>query len=184
MPFMIYESKGKGMKVKKSILNKESGITLITLVITVVIMILLTFTITINIDQYKSVNVKYKLHDDITALDEAVSQYYARNKFLPILNKYNNVSMIDKKNPNDNANYYVLDLDELKIDNLYYGQDYNAVKSINDSTITIGAGTGLRNLYIINEGSHTIYYPKGAEFDGKLHYSAEKVYSNVKDKQN
>ena len=137
------------MKVKKSVLNNESGITLITLVITVVIMILLTFTITINIDQYKSVNVKFKLHDDINALDEAVSQFYARHKSLPILNKYNNISMIGIRNPNDNDNYYVLDLDELKIDNLYYGQDFNAVKALNDSTITIGAGTELTNLYII-----------------------------------
>lgn len=156
-------------------MKNQNGITLITLVITIVIMMILTFTVTINIEPYKNQKAKTNFETDIQKLREEVEQYYARDKELPIINRYTNTTMLNEiKNINDNDEYYVLDIKQLEV-KLNYGKDYFEVtkKKITENIID------LLDVYIINSQSHTIYYPKGIEYNGKVNYRLPEVFSEI-----
>lgn len=156
-------------------MKNSKGITLITLVITIVILTILTFSVSINIDGYASKRKQTEFETDIISLNEEINQYYAKNKELPIINKYTNISTIqDIKNVNDNENYYVIDLSKLSVD-LNYGKDYENVASQNISQEI----NNILDVYIINEQSHTIYYPKGIEYNNEMHYKAGTFYSEI-----
>ena len=95
-------------------MKNERAVTLITLVVTVVILIILTFTITVNMDQYGNQRKKSDFEVDLQKLKEQVSQYYAANNKLPIINPYTNISTIKGfTNINDNDKYYVIDFNQL-----------------------------------------------------------------------
>ena len=155
--------------------KSERGITLIALVITIIIMIILTFTITVNVSQLEEQRTKSNFENDINSLTEEVSQYYARTKTIPIINKYTNTVMLTGiKNVNDNNNYYVLDIKQLDV-SLNNGKDYKTALSRNrDESIS-----DLVDIYIINEQSHTIYYPKGANYNGSIHYTNRETYNRI-----
>ncbi len=145
-------------------LKSNNGITLITLVITIVVMLILSFTISINANDYIERTKKTNLDTDLQRLQEKVEIYYSKNKEIPVLNKYTNVAMLEKKE-NDNENYYVIDLDKLEGIELNYGKDFEKAKQIE------GEISDLLDIYIINEESHVIYYPKGVKFDNKIYYT-------------
>lgn len=149
-------------------LTSNKGVTLLTLTITIVIMLILSFTISINVSTYVERKQKTNLETDITNLQEEISHYYIENKSIPIANKYINTAML-MKDANDNENYYVIDLSKLEDLDLNYGKDYD---TITDFTIEID---DLVDIYIINEQSHTIYYPKGIKYDGKTYYSFDTI---------
>lgn len=159
-------------------MKNESGITLITLVITIVVMIILTFTVSVNIQQYLEQRAKSNFEIDMQRLKEEVEQYYSREKDLPLLNKYTDTSMIESiKNVNDNDEYYVLDISKLEVE-LNNGSDYTkALEKSKNTTIT--SSDNLRDLYIINKQSHTVYYPKGVEYSGTIHYRLPEVYTKI-----
>ena len=157
-------------------MKSEKAVTLITLVITIIVLIILTFTITVNVDQYANQKKRSNFETDIKNLKEEIDQYYAREKKLPIINKFTNVSMLESiKNVNDNENYYVIDIDKLNV-RLNYGTDYSSIYQ-KEETEEI---TDLLDVYIINEESHTIYYPKGLEYSGELHYTLNATYNMIK----
>ena len=149
-----------------SITNFKSnkGITLLTLTITIVLMLILSFSVTTNTTQYFERKNLTNLETDITKLKEEIDQYYSRNKTLPVINQYTNTIMLDK-DINDNENYYVIDLSKMENLDLDFGKDYY---SITDTTTSI---SNLLDIYIINEATHTIYYPKGINAEGKIHYT-------------
>lgn len=156
-------------------MRNSKGITLITLTITIVIMMILTFTITVNIEPYQNQKRKTNFETDIQRLREEIEQYYVRVKDLPIINKFTNTSMLESiKNINDNDEYYVIDIKQLDV-KLNYGADYNKIL-LKDETEEI---TDLLDVYIINKQSHTIYYPKGIEYNGKVYYRLSEVFSEV-----
>lgn len=159
-------------------MKNESGITLITLVITIVIMIILTFTISVNIQPYLEQRAKSNFETDMQILKEEVEQYYSRVKDLPLLNRYTDTSMIESiKNVNDNDEYYVLDIRQLEV-KLNNGSDYTKALKKGEST-TITSSDNLRDLYIINKQSHTVYYPKGVEYSGTTHYRLPEVFTKI-----
>lgn len=145
-------------------LKSNNGITLITLVITIVVMLILSFTISINANNYIERTKKANLDTDLQRLQEKIEIYYSKNKEIPVLNKYTNVAMLEKKE-NDNENYYVIDLDKLEGIELNYGKDFEKAKQLE------GEIADLLDIYIINEESHVIYYPKGVKFDNKMYYT-------------
>ena len=147
-------------------LKSNKGITLITLSITIIIMMILSFTVSVNTSMYIERKKKTNFETDITKLQEEVSHYYVENKELPIANKYTNVDMLEK-DINDNENYYVIDLAEFEDLELSYGQDYY---EITDYTLEIN---DLEDIYIINEQSHAIYYPKGIMYGGVINYTVD-----------
>lgn len=156
-------------------MKNQKGVTLITLAITIVVLIILTFTITVNIEPYKNQKIKTNFETDMQRLKEEISQYYTRVKDIPIINKYTNVSMLDGiKNINDGDEYYVIDVKQLEVE-LNYGADYYTIAQM-DVAKEI---TDLSDVYIINKQSHTIYYPKGVEYDGGMHYRLGEVYSEI-----
>ena len=160
-------------------MKNEKAITLITLVITVVILIILTFTITINIDQYGNQRRKSNFEVDLQRLKEQIDQYYARNNKLPIINPYTNISMLKGiTNINDNDKYYVIDLNKLDI-TLNYGADYSIIRQKNVKEEI----KDLFDVYIINEQSHTIYYPLGIKYDGEYHCTSDEVYHKIEIKE-
>ncbi len=157
-------------------MKSEKGITLVTLVITIVLMFILTFTISVNIKPYEEQRVKTDFEQDIQNLTEEISQLYARTKWVPFLNPYTNTSMLEGiKNVNDNENYYVIDISYLDV-TLNYGADFEKIKT-KPATEKI---TDLLDVYIINEQSHTIYYPKGVTYGGRTYYCLPEVYSEIR----
>lgn len=157
----------------------NKGITLITLILTIIVIIILTFTININLSKYSDKKIKANFEQDMQKLKEEIIQYYAREKKIPIINKYTNVSMLgNSKNVNDNENYYVIDIKKLPIEKLNYGQDYIEI-SKKDKDVAI---SDLLDVYIINEQSHTIYYPKGIEYEKRVNYTLERNNSEIEDR--
>ena len=158
------------------LIKSQKGVTLIVLVITIVVLGVLSFTVIANIDGLTSARNKTNFEEDINKLAEAVEQYYARNKELPIANIYTNTSMLEGiKNTNDNDKYYVLDIIKMIEYNLHYGKDYLSIKKLDVSE----DASHYTDVYIINKASHTIYYPKGITYDGEVHYSLKNTYSKV-----
>lgn len=156
-------------------MKNQKGITLITLVITIIIMLILIVTITVNINPFKSAIKRNSFEEDFRSLQEAIVNYYARNKELPVINKYTSTFMLDDvKNVNDGDDYYVIDIRQLDVD-LHFGREfYNALARDIESDVD-----DLLDLYIINKQSHTIYYPKGITFDGMVIYTLYEEYSFV-----
>ena len=160
-------------------MRNNRGITLITLVFTLIILIILSFTMLINLEQYAGKKRKANFEEDMQTLKEEISQYYARNKELPIINKYTNISMLDySTNKNDNDEYYVIDIKKLDMRELKYGKDYAKVTAKNENEEI----TDLLDIYIINKQSHTIYYPQGMKYEGITHYTLEKNNSEIVDR--
>ena len=78
------------------------------------------------------------------------------------------------KNINDGDEYYVIDVKQLEVE-LNNGADYYKIaqKDVSEEI------TDLVDVYIINKESHTIYYPKGAEYNGMVHYRLPEVYTKI-----
>ena len=158
-------------------MKKERGITIITLSVTIIILIILTFTISVNMDEIGNRKKKSRFESDLNSLKEEINQYYIRVKEIPIINKYTNTSMLNTiKNVNDGDEYYVIDIRQLEV-KLNYGTDYTEI--VNNRNITEEI-SDLTDVYIINKQSHTIYYPKGIEYNGQMHYTLKETYNMIK----
>ena len=152
--------------------KSQKGITLTTLVIAIVIMMIITSTLIYNISTGSDVRRLNNMYNDITKLKDKIDLYYATHYTLPIIQtNYENIGNIKEINPNDNDNYYVIDLEALENINLTYGKDYSAYKTSNSNNLT--------DLYIINEASHSVYYVKGIKFDEKIYYTEPKENTKV-----
>lgn len=159
-------------------MKNQNGITLITLTLTIAIMIILTFTITVNIEPYINQKTKTNFETDMSRLKEEISQYYARVKDIPTINRFTNITMLEGiKNVNDDDEYYVIDIKQLEV-KLNYGADYYTISKKDESEEI----TDLFDVYIINKQSHTIYYPKGVKYNGTVHYRLPEVYSKIEEK--
>jgi Tfp pilus assembly protein PilE len=132
-------------------LTSNKGVTLLVLAITIALMLILSVSISINIKPFMEIKKATNIETDIAKLEEKISIYYSKNKSFPTANKYTNIQGITK-NPNDNENYYVIDLSKLDNLNLNYGKDF---EKIEDKTTEI---SDLLDIYIINEQSGNIYY--------------------------
>lgn len=161
------------MKLK---IKNQKGITLISLVIVLSVIVILSFTITVNMGGITEQSQKSKLDSDLTQIGEKISQYYSRNKQLPIINKYTPTSNFEaSKNVNDGEDYYVLDLDELGDLSLNYGKDYDTIKNTNVETSV----TQVSDVYVINEISQTVYYAKGINYEGKTYFRLMESFSQI-----
>ena len=173
-------------------MKNQKGITMVALVITVVILIILTFTVTINTEGYKLQNQKAKFRSDLSNLTEEISQYYARKKELPYLKLQNgNPVKFDKNvliaeidsdiNVNDNDVYCVIDLSKLGI-RTNYGSDTS--KLLQSDMIENETVSDLSlDIFVINEQSHTIYYPRGVEYNEKINYTISTDYSEIENRE-
>lgn len=172
-------------------LKSDKGVTLLVLTITIIVLLIITsITISNSKSQLAIKNVNY-LYSDIDSISTKVSDYYLKNNSLPVLanaylNNRNALKLLcisneeDESliNPNDDGEYYVIDLSKLENLTLNYGKDYKNW----DTSSTFQT---YQDLYIINKVSHQIYYPKGVKYNGEVYFtkssgsgSVNKVESN------
>lgn len=171
-----------------NIVKNEKGVTLLALTITIIVMVIVTGTLIYNTNNQVQIQKIDKLYSDIEQIKDKVSEYYISNKKLPTKGKYctaeqlvnilknngasNSLTQNELLDSNDKKGeeqtYYVIDLSKMDNLTLNYGSQFKNWES----------GTTLQDLYIINEKSHQIYYPKGVKIDGKFYYSYKLNLSN------
>lgn len=110
--------------------------------------------------QISELNNMYK---DIKVLEDKVLLYYLDNGELPTRGEAIYDFYGKSINPNDGEIYYEIDLSKLENMNLFYGN-----KKL-----------GKKDVYIINEESHTVYYYMGCEYDNEIKYTREIDYEYV-----
>lgn len=158
------------MRISKN----EKGITLIALTITIIVLMIVTSITVVNMESSMKVRKVDKLYNDISNLQTKIDTYYVEYKELPILEQYcesqdelksilelNGVSdvQLDK---NDDEYYYVIDLSKFDGLTLSYGKEFDS---------DLSTDKGKKDLYIVNNRSHQIYYPKTISFNKKYYYS-------------
>ena len=138
-------------------MKNRNGVTLISLIITIVLMIIISgAAVGISMNRYKNNNVK-KMLNDIQLLSDKIETYYLKYGGLPALKNNNNLvkytftELTFNRDVNDNANYYIIDLNSMGNFTLNYGEEgYENPNTTDD-------------VYIVNEKTHRVYYVKGIE---------------------
>lgn len=138
---------------------KQQGVTLLTMGIAIIVMLIILSTITFYVVNQSNNQKLDNMYNNLRILSEQVNIYYQKYGKLPIKNEYTQISKIPTNvlNPNDYGNYYTIDL--------------NAIENL---SLTSSAGT-----YIINEGTHTIYFPDGVELEGTIYYRLPEDYTII-----
>ena len=148
------------------------GITLVTLSIAVIIILIITSTIIYNMTSNLGIGRLRDMQNDIKNLRSKVADYYAQYGDIPARKnvEYTNIGHIKSSgvisDAVDTGKFYVIELSSLDNLTLTYGQDYEQLKngSVTDPN-------SLKNLYIINEASHNIFYVEGIELDNEWFYT-------------
>lgn len=158
-------------------LKNEKGVTLIVLTITIIVLLIITGIMISNSKSQLAIKKVNNLYADIDAISTKVSDYYLKNNSLPVfsnvyLNSSNELGLLlianggerSVINSNDDGPYYVLDLSKLDNLTLNYGKDY---QNWNDASTF----QTYQDLYIINNVTHQIYYPKGIDYKGNVYFT-------------
>lgn len=140
----------------KKILRNQKGITLIVLMLTIIIMAILAGAVVTNIDIGEDIRNYNYMRADIELLSGKIMTYYNENGSIPTKGSViTNPDLNGQASSKDNSNYYQIDISKL----------YNI-------TLNYGGGTlSNKDIYIINEQSHEIYYLKGAYFENTLYHT-------------
>ena len=149
-------------------IKQTKGITMITLIVTILVMLIIA-GVTIN-QSVKNIEARKidSLYADLELLEDKVNMYYLNNGSLPIKEEFKGSDNFKAvRNVNDNNVYYVIDISKLEGVSLSMKLDF----------------TG-DDVYIMNEQSHTVYYPKGLTIDSETYYMLPKQYSKIEDKNN
>lgn len=156
-------------------LKSSRGITMIVLSIAIIILAIVTSMLAYYSSDAIDIKKLNNMYNDIELLSQKVSMYFYENEKIPILVQYLNVAEIlgEQKSNLDNDTYYVIDLSKLENLELNFGKDFKEVKnSYSNDDFDISE---YKDLYIINEQSHNIYYVKGITADGKTYYAKPKT---------
>lgn len=108
-----------------------------------------------------SLNKLNNVYKDIDILEDRISMYYLDNGDIPI--KGDKLEFTKSINPNDNKEFYEIDLEKLENLILNYGKKEN----------------GSDDIYIINNKSHTIYYQKGVVYKNNVYHTRNLDYQKV-----
>lgn len=143
--------------------KNNKGITMITLIVTIlVISIIAGVTIYQSVENIKARKID-SLYTDLELLEDKVNTYYLNNGSLPIKEEFKGSDNFKSvRNVNDNDVYYVIDISKLEGVSLSMKLDF----------------TG-DDVYIMNEQTHTVYYPKGLTIDNETYYILPKQYSKI-----
>ena len=159
-------------------IRNQKGVNMITLSIAVIILIMITSVLVYNAKDGAKIKTLSNLYNDIEQLNNKVSTYYIKNEEIPKGPKYVNPDFLssvpsNQINPNNGSDFYVIDLRALEGITLNYGRDYSEILPT-DTTVL-----ALEDIYVINEGSHTIYYVKGIEVQGTRYYTKIENWTNI-----
>ena len=161
--------------MKKKI--NQKGISLISLSIMVMVILAITGTIIYNVKNNLKVERLEQMQDDIENLQDKVDTYYAQYGKIPAKTdvEYTNIAQMQEagiiSTAVDTGKFYILDLSAIENLTLNFGQDYEIVKSLTSETEI----NRYDNLYIINENSHNIFFPKGITLDKEVFYTNYRV---------
>ena len=149
-------------------MKSNKAITLTTLVLTVIIILIITGAViaqSINSLDLRTVN---DLYNDLELLENRVNLYYMKYGTLPVNSEFTGSDDFKSvANPNDNSKYYVINLNMLD------------ALTLNRKISGIGD-----DVYVINDATHTVYYPQGVNSNNKMYYSLTEEYtvmSNITD---
>lgn len=180
-----------------NIIKSEKGVTILALTITIIVIVIITGTLIYNANNQLHIKKIDNLYSDIEQIRDKVSNYYIKYGKLPVKGRYctaNELTEILKqngagqtKNQNDlldindkkdsvELTYYVIDLSKLDNLTLYYGSKFkdwtpNVEVDEENGEETYSSSTTEQDLYIINEKSQQIYYPKGITVEDKFYYA-------------
>lgn len=154
--------------IKDKIKNAK-GISLISLAITIVVLVLIANVIIYNVKDNLRVGKLKGMQNDIANLRDKVASYYAQNGKIPASVKYTNISHIKSagviSDAVDTGNFLVIELSALENLTLNYGEDFDKVKEVPENA------NEYKDLYIINETSHNIFYVQGITIDNETFYT-------------
>lgn len=158
-------------------LRNQNGINMITLSIAITIMIIITSVLVYNTRDGVKVKDLNDMYNDIELINDKISTYYLEHNDIPKAKKYENLDFLsladnNQINPNNGEDFYVIDLKSLDGITLNFGKDY-------DEVIVGGNVNSLFDLYIINEDSHTIYYPRGIDIQGMKYYTEPQEWQKI-----
>ena len=155
-------------------MEKEKGVTLVSLTIVVTVLLILTGVIIYNVRDSLVVGNLQEMQNDIQNLRDLINDYYAENGKIPAKLKYTNTENIEKiraagviSEEVDTGDFYVIDLKELENLTLNYGEYY---KNITDTT-TEEEASQYEDIYVINETSQNVFYVAGIQLDGEWFYT-------------
>ncbi len=141
----------------KKIIKNARGVTLISVISLLVIMAILSGIVITNIDIGSDIRDYNYMCADIELLESKIMTYYNKNGDIPVGDTVENVQAIigEQKNARDDDVYYVIDKNKLSNLTLNYG--YGNLSN--------------KDIYIINEKSHKVYYLKGTIYEGEIYYT-------------
>ena len=135
----------------------------IVFTLALIIIVIIFFEVISYINKGIEIGELNNMYKDIKILENKIALYFLDYENLPII-KDRKIEFKDKSiNPNDNDNYYEIDLNKLENLKLFYG---NKKMGIND-------------IYIINEQSHSIYYLAGYKYEGMWIYTRDVDYKYI-----
>ena len=142
-------------------IKSERGVTLVALTITVIILLIVTSILIYNANDNIYIKRLTSMYNDVSNLRDKVASYYKEYGTIPAKVEYTAVSHLKDAGvigANDGEKFYVLDLDRLDGVTLNFGKDYERVKKQEYADVN-----KLKDLYIINEKSHNIFYSEGIQ---------------------
>lgn len=151
-------------------MNNKRGISLMVLVLTIIIMIILaSVVIYISADSVNNAKMA-SLAEDITNIEDLISEYYLNNNELPIVSgiSYSKANVVDlitdgstvlseeiNQNGDDSSLFYKVDLSKLPIE--------SSSRGVGDN--------GVNDIYLVSSQNFNVYYLKGEKIAGQYYFS-------------
>ena len=146
-------------------MKNNKGVTLVILIITILIMVIISGTITYNVTQNMETTKLSNFYTDLKLLQDKISIYYAKFGGIPIKEEFEGKDDFKTvKNPNDGEKYYIIDLNAIENLTLNY-----KITDEND------------DVYVINEDTHTIYYPQGLTIKEETYYCLPENFTQIQE---
>ncbi len=140
--------------------KNQKGVTLIMLMIIIVILAILATIVVANIDTGADIRNYNYMCADIELLESKIMVYYNKNGTIPTKGEPISITSAELNGGEENSrdeggNYYQINIEVL-----------------NNVTLNYGGGTlENKDIYIINEQSHEVYYLKGATYEDTLYHT-------------
>lgn len=164
----------------KDLLKQEKGVSLISLAAAIIILGIITSILLYSAKDTKHVETLTNMYTDIENLSDKISSYYATYGKIPASAreiKQDDLAGIEGDiGANDTGRFLVIDLSALENLTLNYGKDYKNSPIFDENGILTG-----KDLYIINEKSHNIFYLNGIKVDNKTYYTNQDKDTEVID---
>ena len=139
-------------------IKRSTGITLISLIIAVIIILLITGMILYSAKDNIYIRNVTNMQNDIANLRDKIALFYAEYGEIPIKTEYQDIYNLPSEiiGANDTGKFYIIELEKLDGLTLNYGEDYETYKANGYQY-----SANLKDIYIINEDSHNIFYVEG-----------------------